>query len=193
MRPRECTGKINAHSSSSFFLCKTFRLRSSLEINWHGFTRCSNAAIIYEGPVHFKSLQLWQSTAIHGPFWTTTIPLVPGPHLTASPISHFEAGFRGGLHIYQHPSSDMGTRSAWRSQAAARSSSVPMCPLSAEQRQRSGSLQSCALGTPHWLPPLPVHSQSAGPHIQPGPANPPSFSRSLCKVWGFHLAGLWSN
>lgn len=78
--------------SSSFFLCKTFRLRSSLEINWHGFARCSRAAVIYEGPMRFKSCQLWQrQRAYCRP--RSPSPPAPGPHLTALPDPTLKPGW----------------------------------------------------------------------------------------------------
>lgn len=98
MRPREHTGKINTcFSPHLFFLCKTFRLRSSLEINWHSFSRCSRAAVIYKEPVHFKSWQLWQREVISQTAVTPEgpRPSSPGPP-GCFPWPHSKAVLGGG-------------------------------------------------------------------------------------------------
>lgn len=81
--------------------------------------------------MHFKSCQLrqrqreyckprsLQNDCVASSSWS---PPDCSPHL------HLKSRLGRGFLIHQHLASDLGTRSAWRSRSAARSSSVPMCP-----------------------------------------------------------------
>lgn len=188
--------------SSSFFLCKTFRLRSSLEINWHGFARCSRAAVIYEGPMRFKSCQLWQrQRAYCRP--RSPSPPAPGPHLTALPDPTLKPGWvevvsptstlvltweQEGAELWPCPSA--GEAGVIAPAALGPGKAKAPCGAAPWRPQAASAAVLGVAGGSACLAPPPFHSQSAGPRIQPGLATPPAFPRSPCRPWGSHLAAL---
>lgn len=155
--------KCTLLSSSSFFLCKTFRLRSSLEINWHRFTCCSRAAIIYEGLMHFKSRHLQQRQREYCKPQYLLKDHIPSssrsPH-DCSPHLLFKSRLGRDFLIHQHLGSGLGTSSAQRSRAAARSSSmsrqastIPLVALSTGKVQAPPEL--------HLRDPSPAHPRGS--------------------------------
>lgn len=200
--------KCTLLSSSSFFLCKTFRLRSSLEINWHGFTCCSRAAIIYEGLMHFKSRHLQhrqRDIANHSPFWRTTSPPAPGPHLTALPIFSLNPGL---AEIFSSTSTSVlswgpaAPKGAELQPEAAPCPDKPAWSHSLRWAQAKFRLHLRDPLSPQPIPRAPGGSGCPTPFTSqlergaPRPAWPcksPGLPRSPCKLWGFYFASLQSN
>lgn len=204
--------KCTLLSSSSFFLCKTFKLRSSLEINWHGFTCCSRAAIIYEGLMHFKSRHLRQRQREYCKPQYLLKDHIPSssrsPH-DCSPHLLFKSRLGRDFLIHQHLGSGLGTGSTQRSRAAARSCSmsrqagtIPLIALSTGKVQAPPELHLRDPLSPRPIPEAPGGSGCPTPFTlqlerrAPRPARPcksPGFPWRPCTIRGFYFASLQSN